>query len=699
MKPISVSIVIVVALAVAAVSFPEPSIASDDADALLVVDCLLPPQIRKLGARVTYAAPRRPVRTSGADCAERGGEYALPRAAKQASALAIWIPAARAGDAAAQHRVGEIYERGLGGNEDPELAAIWYRRAAQQGHEAAMVQLGQLHEIGSGVERDTAEALRWYERASGLDTGAGGFVPFETPVHEDRVLARKLEQREAEISKLRAELAASRERLDRLVAEREAESATAAEERARLDRERTELAVREEELAAEKAALETEREELDARREQADEDLSSVSESLETREEALRKRVEKFDAAKERIAENEKAMSARSEEIARQERQIDALRAEVEAATSTNPTDPEPVLPVAPPSIQLIEPNLPPTRGLVVSVPASSAEQRVIVGRVVAPAGLLALTLNGREISADSRGLFRTRVEVEDAGLDVTIAAVDRRGERATRRLRFDPTRRAAPPPRPTIDFGRYVALVIGNDRYRGLPSLSTAVADATRVAEVLEGRYGFEVRLLTNATRYDVLTALNDLRTELTAEHNFLLYYAGHGELDEANARGHWLPIDAESDSTANWISNVSITDVLNSMAARHVLVVADSCYSGTLTRASLANLAGDLSDEQRDAWIRAILPKRSRTALTSGGLEPVLDIGGGRHSIFARTLLEVLESNEEVLEGQRLFREVSARVTWAASNMRFDQVPQYAPIKFAGHEAGDFFFVPRDR
>jgi hypothetical protein len=23
-------------------------------------------------------------------------------------------------------------------------------------------------------------------------------------------------------------------------------------------------------------------------------------------------------------------------------------------------------------------------------------------------------------------------------------------------------------------------------------------------------------------------------------------------------------------------------------------------------------------------------------------------------------------------------------------------DQVPQYAPIKFAGHESGDFLFVP---
>ena len=55
-------------------------------------------------------------------------------------------------------------------------------------------------------------------------------------------------------------------------------------------------------------------------------------------------------------------------------------------------------------------------------------------------------------------------------------------------------------------------------------------------------------------------------------------MFYAGHGELDNANLRGHWLPVDAEPENTANWISNVAITDVLNAMAAKHVLVIADS-------------------------------------------------------------------------------------------------------------------------
>ena len=81
----------------------------------------------------------------------------------------------------------------------------------------------------------------------------------------------------------------------------------------------------------------------------------------------------------------------------------------------------------------------------------------------------------------------------------------------------------------------------------------------------------------------------------------------------------------------------------------------------------------------------------------LTSGGLQPVLDSAGGNHSVFAKALINVLESNNDILEGRRLYREVSARVAYSAAQVGFDQVPEYSPIRFAGHESGEFFLVPR--
>lgn len=368
----------------------------------------------------------------------------------------------------------------------------------------------------------------------------------------------------------------------------------------------------------------------------------------------------------------------------------------------------------SPPSIQLIEPPIPETRGLQVvyrddsaAAGADQEQQRTLVGRVSAPAGLVTLLVNDVEQEVDREGLFRAAVPVREGGSEVLIAAVDRRGRRAERRLRLEfagaarsGSRREAgsgPPLVESVDFGRYHALVIGNGAYRHLPSLETARADAEAVAEVLRDRYGFRVKLIRDATRYDILSALNELRATLTDEDNLLVYYAGHGELDKVNMRGQWLPVDAERESSANWISNVAITDILNAMNTRHVMVVSDSCYSGALTRSSLATLDAALSDERRAAWFQALASKRSRTALTSGGLAPVLDAGGGGHSVFAGAFLDVLRRNESVLEGQRLYQELSARVTYAARSYQFEQLPQYAPIKFAGHEAGDFFLVPR--
>ena len=88
----------------------------------------------------------------------------------------------------------------------------------------------------------------------------------------------------------------------------------------------------------------------------------------------------------------------------------------------------------------------------------------------------------------------------------------------------------------------------------------------------------------------------------------------------------------------------------------------------------------------------------KRSRMVLSSGGVKPVLDGGGSGHSVFARAFLDALTENSEVLEGFTLYREVAERVTLAAAQLRADQTPQYAPMRFAGHESGDFFFIPEE-
>jgi len=247
---------------------------------------------------------------------------------------------------------------------------------------------------------------------------------------------------------------------------------------------------------------------------------------------------------------------------------------------------------------------------------------------------------------------------------------------------------------RTRVKLGNYHALLIGNSEYSSLPPVQTAESDVTALARLLEEDFGFSVTTLYNATSLEILTALGNLSKELEEKDNLLIYYAGHGELDELTGMGYWLPVDAAKDQSTFWISSREISNFLEVLPPAHILVVADSCYSGALTRSSLVRF--DAADEkQRGRWIRELSERRSRTALTSGGLQPVLDTGGGGHSVFARAFLDALAEVDGTLPAYSLWTTVRAPVTLETRWLRNEQVPQYAPIQYAGHESGEFFFV----
>jgi hypothetical protein len=245
-------------------------------------------------------------------------------------------------------------------------------------------------------------------------------------------------------------------------------------------------------------------------------------------------------------------------------------------------------------------------------------------------------------------------------------------------------TQPAIPAALANLDFGRYEALVIGNDKYQnGLPALHTAANDARSVAEVLRTEYGFKVILLINATRPQIIGALAKLRESLTWDDNLLIYYAGHGNYDQEADQGYWLPVDAAPKDPSNWVSNTDITNMLRALQARHVMVVADSCYSGTLTRDATMGI--------KDAdYIQRMVQKKARTVMTSGGLEPVGDAGSSGHSVFASAFITALQQNTTVIDAQSFFAKVREPVVLAAP-----QTPEYSNLRFAGHEGGDFIFV----
>ncbi|MCG6860724.1 MAG: sel1 repeat family protein [Chromatiaceae bacterium] len=182
----------------ACVSTPESvgggsmAVAGTDAgriDDLILVDCLLPGQIRQLGSKMTYMAPRRRVKATKSDCGIRGGEFVLFDRSDYGTALQTLLPQAQSGDAVAQTYVAEIYEKGLGlSGPDYAAAARWYRRAAESGHRPAQTNLGLLYERGLGVAKDKSEALNWYRQAAGVTEDR---LIFESKLKAERAAFRR----------------------------------------------------------------------------------------------------------------------------------------------------------------------------------------------------------------------------------------------------------------------------------------------------------------------------------------------------------------------------------------------------------------------------------------------------------------------------------------------------------------------------
>ncbi len=499
--------------------------------ALQIVDCLLPGQTRMLGNQV-YITPRRPATITAADCGIRGGEYVAYDRADYKTALAVWMPSAETGDAEAQANVGEIFERGLGGEPNYEVAAIWYQKSADQGNKRALFNLGTLYEQGLGVEKDKLIAMNYYRQAWGL--------PEDSIVYQS---AMEEQQKEME-AKLRTEV----------------------------EKKDTQLRL----LQTQIAALTT--------------DLQQ----------------QKNNAA-----------------------QISTLNE------------------------------------MIADLKADSIASKAKLATVVAASTVTSNALKLRTVVSKDQKTFKVTGE-DIVGKD--------------------------------INFGKYYALVIGVQNYDNVESLDTPVNDINAVADVLSQNYGFTVEKVVNADNVSIMEAINNLNQQLTENDNLLIFYAGHGvRLATDNIEsGYWLPTNADAPPRdTNWVSNEFITRHLSRINAKRVLVVADSCYAGLLSSSPDILMVGNQQNSAE--FLKYKANKRSRLLLSSGGDKPVLDSNGEKHSIFATAFVDTLKNNKEIMTGPQLFKAVHDRVVKESTAAKFKQEPQYKAIKGAGHEVGEFFFVPK--
>lgn len=245
----------------------------------------------------------------------------------------------------------------------------------------------------------------------------------------------------------------------------------------------------------------------------------------------------------------------------------------------------------------------------------------------------------------------------------------------------------------------KYRAVVIGISDYAyrpplGWENLTTARRDAEDVAKVLQDKYGFAVRCLLDgqATRGAIMEALDEL-VHCSLDDAVLVYFAGHGNYDEKLGEGFWIPHDARrkvggKDPKEDWIWNSTLTTIFGASQARHILVVADSCYGGSLFR------GGALSTVQADStWYRRAIAVPSRYLITSGNLEPVVD-SGIRHTVFCQSLLDYLTyTDKKIFAASELGLALREKVSTLTA-----QMPRMGPLAVASHVGGEFVFVAKN-
>ena len=196
-----------------------PKTAEDD----LIVGCLLPGQVRKLGRMNSFLSQRRPAGLSQFECALRGGEYVEYDRANLQTALSVWLAAASGGDVAAMVMVGEAFAKGAGQAPDYAQAVFWFQRASNAGNKRAYQNLRHLYELDLGVAADRHKALNFYRMASAV---AGERVVFTSTLATETIFQALLNDVSKDLDAERAKRASFESEVSTLKARLNAAQAT-----------------------------------------------------------------------------------------------------------------------------------------------------------------------------------------------------------------------------------------------------------------------------------------------------------------------------------------------------------------------------------------------------------------------------------------------------------------------------------------
>ena len=274
-------------------------------------------------------------------------------------------------------------------------------------------------------------------------------------------------------------------------------------------------------------------------------------------------------------------------------------------------------------------------------------------------------------------------------------------------------------------DFAHSLAIIIGIDAYdTGIPRLTTAVNDATRLAELLQDAHGYETLLLTEPAIGQPVTLeriralfTEELSVRLGENDRLLVYFAGHGvALDgDDGPRGYLVPQDARPDDSASMLPMTDLHAWLTELPCRHMLAILDSCFAGAF-RWSATRQIGALPDViHKERYDRYLLSPAWQVLTSAAYDQKALDVLGGnvlgrreadhrQHSPFALALFDALEKGEAdlipkgkgdgVITATELYLYLREQVEVQAEvQANHEQTPGLWPLN--KHRKGEFIFL----
>lgn len=218
----------------------------------------------------------------------------------------------------------------------------------------------------------------------------------------------------------------------------------------------------------------------------------------------------------------------------------------------------------------------------------------------------------------------------------------------------------------------RIWAVVVGVSRYEYMPVLSYTDDDAYQFYAFLKSPEGgalpdqqVKVLIDEDATRTNVLRTMRE--TILKADENdvVLFYFSGHG------LEGAFLPSDY--DGFNRRIAHQEVSDIMKESKARHKLVIADACHSGSLLAAKIPVQDAlvkyyDAFEQSQGGIALMMSSKREEYSLEDAGL---------RSGVFSHFLIEGLKGKADydgnkILTIEELFDYVYNRVRGYTANVQ---------------------------